>query len=139
MKKKKRIQRQKNNIMMRFLETRWLWVPKYTYRHLVKVTYTRSYMYINCIFEGSTIEANHYQYIKVQIEYYSSKPLREAIFYVVKNAIIEGVFLPGDRLTKDDIAQQFNCSRTPVREGLRKLEQENIQGYGQKILPSHYP
>ncbi|WP_430085834.1 GntR family transcriptional regulator [Peribacillus butanolivorans] len=37
------------------------------------------------------------------------------------------------------MAQQFNCSRTPVREALRKLEQENIQGYGQKILPSHYP
>ncbi|MFJ7682107.1 GntR family transcriptional regulator [Peribacillus butanolivorans] len=53
--------------------------------------------------------------------------------------ILEGVFLPGDRLTKDHIAQQFNCSRTPVREALRKLEQENIQGYGQKILPYHYP
>ncbi|PEJ37797.1 hypothetical protein CN689_01330 [Peribacillus butanolivorans] len=61
------------------------------------------------------------------------------MFYVVKNAIIEGVFLPGDRLTEDDIAQQFNCSRTPVREALRKLEQETIQGYGQKILPYHYP
>ncbi|MBK5502012.1 GntR family transcriptional regulator [Peribacillus sp. TH14] len=85
------------------------------------------------------MEANHYQYIKEQIEYYSSKPLREAIFYVVKSAIIEGVFLPRDRLTEDDIAQQFNYSRTPVREALRKLEQENIQGYGQKLLPYHYP
>ncbi|MFE4240535.1 hypothetical protein [Peribacillus butanolivorans] len=56
------------------------------------------------------MEANHYQYIKEQIEYYSSKPLRESIFYVVKNAIIEGVFLPGDRLTEDDITQQFNCT-----------------------------
>ncbi|MFJ9385599.1 GntR family transcriptional regulator [Peribacillus sp. NPDC101481] len=27
--------------------------------------------------------------------------------------------MPGDRLTEDDIAQQFNCSRTPVREALR--------------------
>jgi len=34
--------------------------------------------------------------------------------------------LPGDLLTEDDIAQQFNCSRTPVREALRKLEQENL-------------
>lgn len=54
------------------------------------------------------------------------KPLREAIFFVIKNVIIEGIFLPGDRLTEDDIAQQFNCSRTPVREALRKLEQENL-------------
>jgi DNA-binding GntR family transcriptional regulator len=34
--------------------------------------------------------------------------------------------LPGDRLTEDDIAQQFNYSRTPVREASRKLEQENL-------------
>ncbi|MGG0413858.1 GntR family transcriptional regulator [Peribacillus simplex] len=39
---------------------------------------------------------------------------------------MEGIFLPGDRLTEDDIAQQFNCSRTPVREALRKLKQENL-------------
>ncbi|MBT2647425.1 GntR family transcriptional regulator [Bacillus sp. ISL-34] len=69
---------------------------------------------------------NHYQYFIEQIEHYSSKPLREAIFFVIKNAIIEGIFLPGDRLTEDDIAQQFICSRTPVREALRKLEQENL-------------
>ncbi|WP_338150342.1 GntR family transcriptional regulator [Peribacillus frigoritolerans] len=56
------------------------------------------------------------------MEHYSSKPLREAIFFVIKNAIIEGIFLPGDRLTEDDIAQQFNCSRTPVCEAFGKLE-----------------
>lgn len=27
---------------------------------------------------------------------------------------------------EDDIAQQFKCSRTPVREALRKLEQEDL-------------
>ena len=43
-----------------------------------------------------------------------------------KHKIIEGILLLGDRLTEDDIAQQFNCSRTPVREALRKLEQENL-------------
>jgi predicted nucleotidyltransferase len=46
------------------------------------------------------METNHYQYITEQIEQYSSKPLREAIFFVIKNAIIEGILLPGDRLTK---------------------------------------
>ncbi|MCY9139723.1 GntR family transcriptional regulator [Peribacillus frigoritolerans] len=30
--------------------------------------------------------------------------------------------MPGDRLTEDDIAQQFNCSRTPVCEAFAKLE-----------------
>lgn len=43
------------------------------------------------------METNHYQYITEQIEHYSSKPLSEAIFFVIKNAIIEGIFLPGDR------------------------------------------
>ncbi|MDQ0884333.1 hypothetical protein QFZ73_005344 [Peribacillus sp. V2I11] len=39
------------------------------------------------------METNHYQYITEQIEH-SSKPLREAIFFVIKNAIFEGIFLP---------------------------------------------
>ncbi|MFJ7307896.1 GntR family transcriptional regulator [Peribacillus frigoritolerans] len=30
--------------------------------------------------------------------------------------------MPGDRLTEDDIAQQFNCSRTPVCEAFGKLK-----------------
>ncbi|WP_336862399.1 GntR family transcriptional regulator [Peribacillus frigoritolerans] len=72
------------------------------------------------------METSHYQYIIEQIEHYSSKPLREAIFFVIINAIIEGIFLPGVRLTEDDIAQQFNCCRTPVCEALGKLEQENL-------------
>lgn len=40
------------------------------------------------------METNHYQYITEQIEHYSSKNLREAIFFVIKNAIFEGIFLP---------------------------------------------
>ncbi|MBD8590839.1 GntR family transcriptional regulator [Peribacillus castrilensis] len=56
--------------------------------------------------------------VQNNIEHYYSKPLREAIFFVIINAIIEGIFLPGVRLTEDDIAQQFNCSRTPVCEAL---------------------
>ncbi|TKH12368.1 GntR family transcriptional regulator [Peribacillus simplex] len=73
------------------------------------------------------METNHYQYSTEQIEHYSSMLFWEAIFFVIKNAIIEGIFLPRDRLTEDDIAKQFNCSRTPVREALRKLEQENAR------------
>ncbi|MBO0997713.1 GntR family transcriptional regulator [Bacillus sp. SD075] len=72
------------------------------------------------------METNHYHYITEQIEHYSSKLLREAIFFGSKNAIIEGIFMPGDRLTEDDIAQPFNCCRTPVREALRKLGQESL-------------
>lgn len=40
------------------------------------------------------METNHYQYITEQIEHYCSKPLREAIFFVIKNAIIEGYYCP---------------------------------------------
>jgi DNA-binding GntR family transcriptional regulator len=77
-----------------------------------------------------------------ELERYSSKPLREAIFHIVKNTIIEGKLLPGDRITEDDLASKCNCSRTPVREALRKLEQEGLlmvkPGIGMEIAPINF-
>ncbi|PGS48477.1 GntR family transcriptional regulator [Bacillus sp. AFS041924] len=65
-------------------------------------------------------------FFEKQIEHYSSKPLRDAIFHIVKNAIIEGILFPGDYITEEDLGKKFKCSRTPVREAVRKLEQENL-------------
>lgn len=77
-----------------------------------------------------------------ELERHASKPLRDAIFFIVKNAIIEGFLLPGDRVTEEDLARRFNCSRTPVREALRKLEQEGMlivkPGIGMEIAPINF-
>ncbi|MCC6535435.1 MAG: GntR family transcriptional regulator [Burkholderiales bacterium] len=44
----------------------------------------------------------------------------------LRQAIQGGEFAPGDRLLEDAIAQRFSISRTPVREALRRLEDEGL-------------
>jgi DNA-binding GntR family transcriptional regulator len=51
----------------------------------------------------------------------------KAPFLVVKRireAILDGVFQPGDRLAEVDLAEQFEVSRQPIREALLALEKE---------------
>jgi len=50
----------------------------------------------------------------------------EAAYEQLLAAIRAGGFQPGDRLRETDVAAQFNLSRTPVREALRKLEADGI-------------
>lgn len=40
--------------------------------------------------------------------------------------ILDGVFEPGDRLIEERLVAQLNVSRTPIREALRKLEEEKL-------------
>lgn len=50
----------------------------------------------------------------------------EAAYSALLASIREGVFVPGDRLREEDVAQRLNLSRTPVREALRRLEADGI-------------
>jgi DNA-binding GntR family transcriptional regulator len=43
------------------------------------------------------------------------------IYQNIKDQIIEGRYRPGMRITEQNIAAEFNSSRTPVREALRVL------------------
>ena len=52
--------------------------------------------------------------------------LTEQVYLTVKRAIIAGEYDSGDSLTELSLAQTLNVSRTPVREALRLLEQENL-------------
>jgi DNA-binding GntR family transcriptional regulator len=54
------------------------------------------------------------------------KPLREVVFDAVREAIIDGVLRPGERLMESQLAEQLGVSRTPVREAIRKLELEGF-------------
>ncbi|MFD1695435.1 GntR family transcriptional regulator [Roseibium aestuarii] len=40
--------------------------------------------------------------------------------------IEERVLKPGDRLREADLAKEFNVSRTPIREGLKRLEAQGL-------------
>jgi len=43
------------------------------------------------------------------------------IYGAIKEQIIDGHYAPGARMTEQNIAAEFNSSRTPVREAMRQL------------------
>lgn len=45
---------------------------------------------------------------------------------VIRNAIVSGVFLPGERLPQDHLAGLLEVSRMPIRSALRQLESEGL-------------
>lgn len=55
-----------------------------------------------------------------------SSNLREQIENEVRTAIIQGRFLPGERLIESTIATEMGVSRAPVREVLSALEREGL-------------
>ena len=62
--------------------------------------------------------------IKLQMD--DSLPLRDVVFQTLRQAILGGVLQPGERLMELQLAHQLGVSRTPVREAIRKLEQEGL-------------
>ncbi len=49
--------------------------------------------------------------------------LPERIHEILEDAIIQGVFAPGERLHTDRLAAQYGVSRIPVREAMRSLHE----------------
>jgi DNA-binding GntR family transcriptional regulator len=49
------------------------------------------------------------------------QPLRIAVMDAIRTAIIEGRYLPGERLPEEDLAAELDVSRNPVREALQAL------------------
>lgn len=58
------------------------------------------------------------------IDFDSYQPLREAVCESLKQAIRSGKLAPGERLMEVQLAEELGISRTPIREAIRKLEQE---------------
>ena len=52
--------------------------------------------------------------------------LRDEVYGWIRDAIIAGRFAPGERLRDIELAEQLQVSRTPVREALRRLEDERL-------------
>ena len=51
----------------------------------------------------------------------SAEPLHVSVFNAIRQAIIDGKLVPGQRYFENDVATRFGVSRTPVREALRSL------------------
>ncbi len=54
------------------------------------------------------------------------KPLRETVYDEIKLKILQGKIPPKTRLMEVPLAEQMGVSRTPVREAIRKLEEEQL-------------
>lgn len=54
------------------------------------------------------------------------KTVEDMVHHVVREAIVSGVFGPGQRLPQDRIAGSMGVSRIPVRAALRRLEAEGF-------------
>src|SRR5689334_11803224 len=52
--------------------------------------------------------------------------LRQQVLDVLRNAILESRFKPGDRLIERELCELTGVSRTSVREALRHLESEGL-------------
>lgn len=52
--------------------------------------------------------------------------LRDQVVTAVRNAIIRGQLVPGQKIAEEDVAQELGISRTPVREAIRLLEVQGL-------------
>lgn len=55
-------------------------------------------------------------------------PLREVVYKTLREAILNGNLKAEERLMENQLAQRLGVSRTPIREALRMLAQENLVG-----------
>lgn len=55
--------------------------------------------------------------------------LQEVAYGLIKNQILSGEVLPGERISLEKCAAELGVSPTPVREALAKLQQEGLTQY----------
>lgn len=56
----------------------------------------------------------------------SHTPLIDHISDVLRTRILKGEYKEGTKLSENTLGKEFGCSRTPVREALKSLEQDNL-------------
>ena len=52
--------------------------------------------------------------------------LRDAVYETLKEAILTGELAPGERMMEIPISEQLGVSRTPVREAIRRLQEDRL-------------
>lgn len=66
-----------------------------------------------------------------------NESLADKVFEKLEGDILEGRYHQGDIITETALSNEFQVSRTPIREAIRRLEQENLvteSGKGITIL-----
>lgn len=67
--------------------------------------------------------------------------LADKVYETIRQAIIDGVIEPGERVTENSLAERLSVSKTPVREALMELRRVGLvvdwgRRGGQVIMPS---
>ena len=68
---------------------------------------------------------------------FKTTSLADQVFEKLENDIIQGVYPRGEILTELKLVDQLGVSRTPIREAIRRLEQERIledSGHGLVVI-----
>ena len=52
--------------------------------------------------------------------------MQSTIYASIQDRIRSGILKPGEKLSENNLAKEFNCSRTPVREAVKNLEQDGL-------------
>ena len=68
---------------------------------------------------------------------YKSASLADQVFEKLENDIIHGAFAYGEIMTELKLVEKLGVSRTPIREALRRLEQERLiedTGKGSRVV-----
>ena len=60
------------------------------------------------------------------MEHDSGKNLKQVVYEELKRRIVNCEILPGSMLTEEMLCESLNASRTPVRDAVSRLEQENL-------------
>ena len=50
------------------------------------------------------------------------RTMQEIVYETIRDGILKGVYLPGQRLITSDLAEEMGVSRMPVREALQRLD-----------------
>jgi len=68
---------------------------------------------------------------------FKTTSLADQVFDKLENDIIQGIYPKGEILTELRLVEQLGVSRTPIREALRRLEQERLiedAGKGSRVI-----
>ena len=68
---------------------------------------------------------------------FKTTSLADQVFEKLENDIIQGIYPKGEILTELKLVEQLGVSRTPIRESLRRLEQEHLivdTGKGSRVI-----
>ena len=67
-------------------------------------------------------------------------PKQERVHRELRERILDGAYLPGERIVMDTIASEFGISALPVREAIRRLEAEGLVVFrpntGARVAPA---